>query len=362
MLVAKLIDFPKRLMDWNNVRDKIDFDPSYQRRPNLWTNRMNSYFLNTILNRYDFPKIYLADFTYGSTELNEKKKQYAVIDGKQRLSTIFNFFDNLIELDSTPVYLEERAYDLSGFTYSELKYTHPELAKIFDLFEPVIVGVYSDKQEDIYEMFIRLNINVSISGAERRNALPGPMPSFLRKIAINDFFVDKIKFNIDRGQDLNLAAKFMLLEFSNKIENLKKNDLDSLVTKTRNIKEEDVEGNYLKVENVLSKMNNIFLEEDFLLKSPTQIPIYYLFVKRFYDKLNVSNEELRKFFFDFETKRILNRKLLRSRGLGQTDTFLEEIDNEIVSYNSQIRSPDDKANIEGMLLILTERARNINII
>jgi hypothetical protein len=44
------------------------------------------------------PKVYLADFTFGRTALNFRNQQYAVIDGKQRLLSIFSFFDGKLLL------------------------------------------------------------------------------------------------------------------------------------------------------------------------------------------------------------------------------------------------------------------------
>ena len=64
------------------MRNTIDFEPTYQRKSNLWQSDMKQLFINTILNQYDFPKIYLANFITSNSPLNHKNKSYAVIDGK----------------------------------------------------------------------------------------------------------------------------------------------------------------------------------------------------------------------------------------------------------------------------------------
>ncbi|WP_026632987.1 DUF262 domain-containing protein [Dyadobacter alkalitolerans] len=355
MLKSQIIDKPANLLGWNDIKDRIDFQPSYQRKGNLWTKKMKSYFINTILNEYDFPKIYLADFTFGSTDLNEKRKQYAVIDGKQRLTTVFDFFEDKIQLDNTPIFFRDQILDLENFTYSDMKREYPLVGEIFDRFQPVIMGVYSDRPEDVYEMFIRLNINIAISGAERRNALPGPIPQLLRKIAIHSFFLEKIKFSIERGQDLNLAAKFLLLEISSKIVTLKKNELDGMVAKSRSLDEEVIRPYYQNVENVLNQMNDLFLRHDDLLASPTQIPIYYLLTKYYASRFS-NFLDVRQFLWSFERSRNIARKELKQRSTGQISYFTRDISDDAISYNLFVRSPDDKKNIEGMLEILVRQA------
>src|SRR5690554_1319054 len=90
---------PKTLKWWNSRRDKIDFDPPYQRKGRLWSEKDKAFLIDSILNGFDIPKLYMADFQYGVSALNEKKLPYAIIDGKQRLEAIFDFFDNKLTLD-----------------------------------------------------------------------------------------------------------------------------------------------------------------------------------------------------------------------------------------------------------------------
>ena len=78
---------------WRTQRSKIDFDPPYQRRGHLWSKADKAYLIDSILNGFDVPKVYIADFTWGSSALNQKKLPYAIIDGKQRFEAILDFFD-----------------------------------------------------------------------------------------------------------------------------------------------------------------------------------------------------------------------------------------------------------------------------
>jgi hypothetical protein len=54
---------PRTIIQWYLERDNLDLSPSYQRRGNLWPPRYKQLLLNSILNQFDIPKIYVADLT-----------------------------------------------------------------------------------------------------------------------------------------------------------------------------------------------------------------------------------------------------------------------------------------------------------
>jgi hypothetical protein len=98
---------PHTLTWWRNRQDKIDMEPPYQRRGRLWSDTDKAYLIDSILNGFDVPKIYMADFTWGDSPLNRQKLPYAIIDGKQRMEAVFDFIKGTIVLNSDFEYLEE---------------------------------------------------------------------------------------------------------------------------------------------------------------------------------------------------------------------------------------------------------------
>lgn len=86
----------KRRQNFQNIawfndlfkRDLLDLDPPYQRR-SVWTQSFRDYFIETILLDYPAPTIFL----YEEID-NEGVTTYNVVDGKQRLTTIFDFINN----------------------------------------------------------------------------------------------------------------------------------------------------------------------------------------------------------------------------------------------------------------------------
>src|SRR5215204_3933819 len=75
-----------------NRRNQIDLDPPYQRR-SVWTLNDRRFFLDTIFNGFPSPAIFLH-----KTLDDDGVPKYHVVDGKQRLETIFMFADNKMSL------------------------------------------------------------------------------------------------------------------------------------------------------------------------------------------------------------------------------------------------------------------------
>lgn len=71
---------------------QINLEPRYQRR-SVWTRKDRQFFLDTIFNGFPSPAIYLHKETS-----DEGGTIYHVVDGKQRLETIFMFVDDRIAI------------------------------------------------------------------------------------------------------------------------------------------------------------------------------------------------------------------------------------------------------------------------
>ena len=87
-------------------RDQLNLDPPYQRR-SVWSPRDKRFFIDTILNNYPAPPIFLhktIDETGHST--------YHVVDGKQRLQTIIEFTENRVRIpdDFSDVNLQSKRW------------------------------------------------------------------------------------------------------------------------------------------------------------------------------------------------------------------------------------------------------------
>ena len=83
-----------------DIYEKIDTNrlilaPDFQRKF-VWTHDHQEQFLDTILNGYPFPEVYVCQ---GETDVRKLRTTQKVIDGQQRLTTIKNYIENNFSKD-----------------------------------------------------------------------------------------------------------------------------------------------------------------------------------------------------------------------------------------------------------------------
>lgn len=331
---------------WRSRRDKIDMDPPYQRRGRLWSQTDKAYLIDSILNGYDVPKFYIADFSWSGSALNRKKLPYAIIDGKQRFEAIFDFYDGKVSLNEDFVYLPNKDHTLAGLGYKDLLHRYPEVAESFDQYNPMVMSVFATSEEPIDELFVRLNRSKPLTGAEIRNAMRGPAPKIIRKISRHDFFRVCVRFQVRRGQDQNAAAKLLLFEYDDTLAETKKSGLDQFVKDATKKPKYRLELAGRKTVDILDRMEEIFLPKDILLSSAGQVPIFYWFVRGHKES---DDQFIREFLLTFERARRDNRQLVESNPLDK------KIDRRLIEYDQFNRNTNDLVSHVGRLDILEER-------
>lgn len=320
----QVIQMPtKTLSWWRDEKEDLDLEPVYQRKGHVWSDGQKQYLIDSILNGFDIPKLYVADFTFlNSTALNIGKKKYAVIDGKQRLSAIYDFFEDNLRLPRGFVFSEDPSLRLAGLTYSKLMERYPRIARKFDNSNLTVMSVITDDEAAINELFVRLNSSKPLTGAELRNAMHGPFPEVIRRVTEHEFFTDRIKFATNRSQDRNAAAKLLLLEHLGTIVDTKKRHLDALAREAS----DDVTNDDAAIEEaleevleeteiasldrsaarmlaILDRLSSIFQTRDDLLRQPAQIIIIYWLVRSIPE---AEDAMVKPFLEDFESRRKAN--------------------------------------------------------
>jgi hypothetical protein len=312
-------------------------DPPYQRHGRLWSRTDKAFLVDSILNEYDIPKIYMADFTFGSSQLNSKGLPYAIIDGKQRLEALFDFFSGDLTLDEEFVLQSNPSLKLAGLGYADLQKNYPDVADVFDNYSLSIMRVITDDEEMINELFVRLNRSKPLTGAEIRNAMAGPVPGLIRVLIGHEVFKSCTRFPVTRGQDKNAAAKLLLFEYNDKLAETKRRNLDQF-TKEAKRDPGQLELASRRVMDTLERMSEVFIPHDQVLSSAGVFPVYYWFVR-----LRKSKDDslIREFLVRFERERKDNR------AAGS--------DAEFVEYDGFNRSTNDLASHQGRLKILESR-------
>ena len=332
---------------WSDERKNLDLSPPYQRQGRIWSTQDKAFLIDSVLNGYDIPKIYIADFTYFSSALNAGKKSYAVIDGRQRFEAFFDFFDDRFTLSDTFVFLEDPTFRLNGLIYSQLKSRHPKVASKYENFNLSVMSVITDDEARINDLFVRLNRSKPLSGAEIRNAMSGDVPAMIRNIADHPFFRNKVSFSANRKQDQNAAAKLLLLEHRGSLVDTKKFNLDRFVKEAILVESTAIGASSARVISVLDRIAPYFTDRDPALKLATGLPVYY-----WYFRNNETSPTTAIKVREFEATRRANKRKAAT-GADQS------VDEELQAYDYFNRSPDDATSHERRYQILLSRLSSI---
>lgn len=208
-----------KAMKDNPSKDTIDFNSPIQRKSGMWDEKRKSLLIHSILMNsiYSVPTVY-----FRKDMVSDKKYQYSVIDGIQRITTVFDFIDNKFPLSEVPtVILDGTAYDVSGKYYSDLEQDCQQEIIRFKLrieaFEPEDGDTEEYVNNTIEEVFGRLNSAVPLTSAQLCKAKAGTdVAILLNKLLSSHFFTESASFT--KGQirssddQRSLLQSMMLLD------------------------------------------------------------------------------------------------------------------------------------------------------
>jgi hypothetical protein len=119
---------------------KLNLKPDFQRKF-VWTHEHQEQFLDTILNGFPFPEIYVCQ---GEVDTKKLRTTQVVIDGQQRLTTIKNYIEDTFE---KPLKLVRR--------YADLEEGEREL---FLSYQIVLRDIGKVDDDLVREIFRRINL------------------------------------------------------------------------------------------------------------------------------------------------------------------------------------------------------------
>ena len=136
---------------------ELTVNRSYQRGTGLWPDNARSYFIDTVLNDFPFPKVVLRQ----SVDLKTKKAKREIIDGQQRLTTIRDFMNNKFRLSGV-------SKNYKGLKYDELPEGVPDALLAYEV---SIDNIVTATTEEILEIFRRINsYTLPLNTSEKRHA------------------------------------------------------------------------------------------------------------------------------------------------------------------------------------------------
>ena len=301
------------------TKDRINTNPDYQ-RPAVWSISQKQLLIDSILRDYDVPKIYWR-------KTGSKPDRYDVVDGQQRLRTIWAFFNNEFPLpkDSDPIDGEE----VSNCFYKDLP---DNLRKKLDIYNLQIIIIESNDEDEVKEMFLRLQNGTTLKSQEKRNAYPGKMRDYVRKLASHEFF-SKVAFANKRFTYDLICAQLVCLEQAGNPTNIKNADLNKMYANEKNF--DDKSETAKSVERSLKIMNEIFNEKTPELERYNVISLYCVLREL---QLEYAFSEIKNKIFDwfieFEQKKIENDQLPEDQANPEWLAYKDKTSHSTDSFDS----------------------------
>jgi len=181
------------------IRDKTLIpNPAFQRRL-VWTNKDKLSFLDTVLNGYPFPEIYIAS---GEVYEQTGAGNEMLVDGQQRITTLYQYFTNS----------EELKLGKEIKPYAELSQSQ----KLnFLEYEVVVRDLGKMDIEEIKKIFERINAtSYSLNAMEIHNArFAGEFKTFVENLTRHPFFDNNGVFSVNevrRMRDVSFVLVFVI--------------------------------------------------------------------------------------------------------------------------------------------------------
>lgn len=191
--------------------NELKLTPDFQRRANLWDEPRKSRLIESVLLRIPLPSFYFSEDEDGNFE---------VVDGLQRLCSIFHFVDYAALNKATgaklnPLRLDGLQYltDKKGKSFDELE--RPFQRRINELEINVNVIRATTPKAVMFNVFARLNQGgLPLSAQEIRNAIfPGNWRNHIRELAQSEEFLAATEERVpkERQQDMEMVLRFVAL-------------------------------------------------------------------------------------------------------------------------------------------------------
>lgn len=296
--------------------NQIDLEPPYQRN-SVWNQKDREFYLDTIMNNYPCPAIFL----YKDIDDNGKTT-YRVIDGKQRLTTIFEFADDQFKFSKT-----SENTSLAGKLFSEIQ--DQEYKRKFWNYSLPVEQINTNNPDVIKSIFDRLNRNnKKLTEQELRNArYDGELYQYVKDEAAKEFWDKHVPFgksDINRMKDHQFIAELVLLTLKNTTQGFNQIELDKLYSDYDEIFEEKniVDEKFNKIKEYIVNMesaNNV-------------ISTYYSTRSNFYSVWNLILKHINKLPEAADLANVLyklmdNIKNLPTEELSSSPAILQYLEN-----------------------------------
>jgi len=318
-------------------RDRYKVDKTYQRENGTWSRSDEQYLIDTILRGFGMPPIFIHEFN-----------QYEyIVDGQQRLNTIWKFGDSKLPLNlkySEDIINDEKNKQKNNgkpaYKYIEL---HKDWQNRFDSYNLLIIYLEDYNDEEIRDLFRRLQHGKPLIPGEILNAYPGEIVLTMRKLADHNFLKNIVAIKAKRYKHYHLAAQFLLLE-SKGVTTITPNFIYEFFERNSNLTTNSK--NYLEVNRILNYIYDVFQGRVPELRKSGWIITLYLLVSYLIKHYSIDNKKnsFKTFFINFY------KTIMRVKTIGEP---------ELLDFKSAItKGTNNQTNIQSRHNIILKRFLN----
>ena len=204
-------------------------NPEYQRGV-VWSEDLQMKLIDSVMRGYELPIIYLHDIQVEIA--GRRQDRYHIIDGQQRLEALSRFVDGAFALYRPddpkarfPRFLLDRPCPWGGKDFHGL--TEALRERFLDT-ELQVAVVETDDENEVRDLFVRLQSGLPLNDQEKRDSYPGQFTQFILRIGGkpqadlpgHSFFRRVLRMNPtnDRGRTRRLAAQIAILFLNRRAE------------------------------------------------------------------------------------------------------------------------------------------------
>lgn len=295
-------------------RQLIDLEPFFQ-RGTVWNTRRQQYFIDSLLRGWGTPKLFLWKLS---------ERSYQCLDGKQRITSLLNFMDDGYPLHS------EFSGELGGKKYSDLSVTQQDAIHDYVFAVEIIT---SSTQEEVVELFKRLQGGSPLNFGEKVYAIPGSMNNFIKtRMVTNAFFTKTVSLANTRYSHYAVCAQLALLSVPTTKVDLKLKNLTKFLGEYSSFNASSPEAR--KILEVIGLLRKVFpTRKETALKNRASVVSAFYLMSELSARGDVSGKEKRIGAFFRKFSRTLQDELRKPP---------DQRDAELISYQTAVTQSADK--------------------
>lgn len=335
----------KNLKSMYDEKETLSFNHPIQRQSAQWDNEQQSLLIHSMLANFPVPAVYVHKTE--SIEVDAKGKHsytYSVLDGKQRMTTVFSFINGEYALseDIPDVEIEDVTYEIAGKYFEDLDEDVQQEILRFRFNIQAFEDVTDEMIEDI---FFRLNNSTPLTKSQKARPLMGVENSiFINDILAGTFFTEKCTFSkmqLKRSDDMCTLLQGMML-LDNKYRDYDFNSIsaDEVMNYSQYIKNNYPDECKDRLKRIIGFLNNVFYMKDKNLKK-VNIPILFLIADKALAE-SITGTNFRRWYNSFfeEHKKEYNLycssgSIKKEKTLGRIEIMTRYFDEYFRELNSQ---------------------------